>query len=480
MASHGVTFDEFTNDVQLEVLQVLEAQYVGEQGRTEFLKKLGPTYAETADKMDWIRFGALENDLSQGADPLLQGKTASLAGSPSYTSSSSQGSESGLSIHGLLTRSTEEMLDNGPHHKPKLPQAYKMFEKNLCNNMVPEPSAIAKLIQAFGRAGDLEKVREFYTVAQDVLALLPPSKQLSAWAQIENSMVVALAHAGYPDVAHVHRIRILDQGMVPSADAYGVLIQHVKDTTDDTSGTMALFQEALERGVAVNLYLYNNIISKLSKARKADYALKQFQQMKSANIVPSSITYGAVIGACARVGDVKSAELLFQEMVHSRNFRPRVPPYNTMMQLYTATKPSRVSALHYYKEMKDAGVKPSAHTRYADLNPFFPAAFSNRSSLFSCFLTRMVPLSLWTFQLWKMSSTNSKMIHQSNSLVRILPHSLMHTAALLSALTRQSPSLSPCVQCLVPLLLMQPSLRLLSTSSWLTNELNFSQFTSRR
>jgi len=370
MASYGVTFDEFTNDVQLKVLQVLEAQYGGEQGRTEFLKKLGPTYAETADKMDRIRFGALENDLSQGADPLLQGETASLAGSPSYTSSSSQGSESGslstqtsgLSIHGLLTRSIEEMLDNGPHHKAKLPQAYKMFEKNLCNNMVPEPSAIAKLIQAFGRAGDLEKVREFYTVAQDVLALLPPSKQLSTWAQIENSMVVALAHAGYPDAAHVHRVRILDQGMVPSADAYGVLIQHVKDTTDDTSGAMALFQEALERGVAVNLYLYNNIISKLSKARKADYALEQFQQMKSANIVPSSITYGAVIDACARVGDVKSAELLFQEMVHSRNFRPRVPPYNTMMQLYTATKPSRVSALHYYKEMKDAGVKPSAHT----------------------------------------------------------------------------------------------------------------------
>ena len=384
MASHGVTFDEFSNDVQLEVLQVLEAQYGGEQGRTEFLKKLGPTYAETADKVDRIRFGALENDLSQGPDPLLQAETTSLTGSPSYTSSSSQGSESGslstqtssLSIHGLLTRSIEEMLDNGPHHKAKLPQAYKMFEKNLSNNMVPEPSAIAKLIQAFGRVGDLEKVREFYTVAQDVLALLQPSTQLAAWAQIENSMVIALAHAGYPDAAHVHRIRILDHGMVPSADAYGVLIQHVKDTTDDTSGAMALFQEALERGVTVNLYLYNNIISKLSKARKADYALELFQQMKSANVVPSSITYGAVIGACARVGDVKSAELLFQEMVHSRNFRPRVPPYNTMMQLYTTTKPSRVSALHYYKEMKDAGVKPSAHTyKVHILGPLSPLFF---------------------------------------------------------------------------------------------------------
>jgi pentatricopeptide repeat protein len=175
-------------------------------------------------------------------------------------------------------------------------------------------------------------------------------------------MIIALAHAGFPDAAHVHRMRILDQGLTPSADAYGVLIQHVKDTTDDTSGAMALFGEASERFVKMNLYLYNNIISKLSKARKADYALELFQQMKASHVVPSSITYGAVIGACARVGDVKSAELLFQEMVHSRNFKPRVPPYNTMMQLHTTTKPNRTSALHYYNEMKQAGVKPSSHT----------------------------------------------------------------------------------------------------------------------
>jgi pentatricopeptide repeat protein len=160
----------------------------------------------------------------------------------------------------------------------------------------------------------------------------------------------------------VHRIRLLDQGATPSADAYGVLIQHVKDTTDDTLGGLALFHEALERGVKPNLYLYNNIISKLSKARKADYALELFQQMKSSGIKPSSITYGAVIGACARVGDVGSAETLFAEMINSNTFKPRVPPYNTMMQLHTTTRPNRISVLYYYNEMKKANVRPSAHT----------------------------------------------------------------------------------------------------------------------
>lgn len=370
IASHGVLFDAFANDVRLEVLQVLESQYSGEHGRTEFLKKLGQTYSEAADDIDNLKLGALQNDLSQPMVPLLQAESSSLSGSPSYTSStvvdsdtaSNSTSHSVLTIHGLLTCSIEELLGSGPRHKPNLSQAYKIFEKNLRNRMVPEPSTISRLIQAFGRAGDLVKVRELYTVAQDALPLLDPSIQLKAWSHVEDSMIIALAHGGHPDAGHVHRMRILDQGMTPSADAYGVLIQHVKDTTDDTSGAMTLFREALERGVHLNLYLYNNVISKLSKARKADYALELFQQMKASGLTPSSITYGAVIGACARVGDVKSAEILFQEMVHSKSFKPRVPPYNTMMQLYTATKPSRASALHYYNEMIKAGVKPSSHT----------------------------------------------------------------------------------------------------------------------
>jgi len=374
MASHGVEFRDFAADIKAEVMQVLEREYGGEHGRTEFLKKLGPSYAEAAKDADVLKFGALEEALSQPASPLLQAEPTSLTASPSYPSSfadsetasvssySSSPSPSGLVIHTLLTRSLGDLLESGPNNKPRLTQAYRLFEKNLLNRMVPEPVAFAKLIQAFGRTGDLEKVRGLYTVAQDMFPLLDPSAQLDGWAYIEDSMIIALAHAGYPESAHVHRMRILDQGLTPSADAYGVLIQHVKDTTDDTSGAMALFNEASERLVRMNLYLYNNIISKLSKARKADYALELFQQMKATSVMPSSITYGAVIGACARVGDVKSAELLFQEMVHSRKFRPRVPPYNTMMQLHTTTKPNRTSALHYYNEMKQAGVQPSSHT----------------------------------------------------------------------------------------------------------------------
>jgi len=210
----------------------------------------------------------------------------------------------------------------------------------------------------------MDKVRQCYMAAQRLLQQMENNKSLQSdsWFFIEDSMIVALAHAGEVDSAHVHRMRILEQGGAPSADAYGALILYVKDTTDDTSNAMSLFQEAQFRGVHPNQYLYNNIISKLAKARKADYALELFQQMKAQRVPPSSITYGAVIGACARVGDVHSAEMLFAEMVQAPNFHARVPPFNTMMQLYTTTKPNRERALFFYHELRRGGVAPTAHT----------------------------------------------------------------------------------------------------------------------
>lgn len=242
--------------------------------------------------------------------------------------------------------------------------AYKTFLANLKRHKIPKLTILGRLIQVLGRQGEVQKLHEVYGIAQAVYNS-PELSQMAlhqGWICVEDSMVIALAHAGDIDNAHVHRLRLLEQNLAPSADAYGALILYVKDTTDDASNAMILFQEAVDANVEMNLYLYNNIISKLAKARKADNALELFQRMKAQGLTPSSITYGAVIGACARVGDCQSSELLFSEMLRQPNFKPRIPPYNTMMQLYTMTKPNRAKVLSYYQELIAAGIKPAAHT----------------------------------------------------------------------------------------------------------------------
>ncbi|KAH8825342.1 hypothetical protein DL96DRAFT_1612885 [Flagelloscypha sp. PMI_526] len=260
---------------------------------------------------------------------------------------------------------------------------YNFFLQNFELGRSPNIDTLAKLVEVLGRWGGLSEARVLYSLGQDVLNGPMSNKgnaQTQAWWTLENAMIVSHAYADDIESAHVHRLRIMEQGMSPNADAYASLILKVQDTTDDTSNAMALFAEARSRNVKMNTYLYNNIISKLAKARKADLAVELFQQMRAESLVPSSITYGTVIGACVRVGDVHSAETLFAEMTSRKNFKPRVPPYNHMMQLYTSIRPDRERALFFYDQMKQAGVRPSSHTykllmdAYGSCEPYDPAA----------------------------------------------------------------------------------------------------------
>ncbi|THH16919.1 hypothetical protein EW146_g3796 [Bondarzewia mesenterica] len=268
-------------------------------------------------------------------------------------------------------------------------EAYYRFEHGAQLSVYPTPEVLSHLIEALGRIKEMEKVYTLYDAAQTALGVMQDDRaaQASGWAAVENSMIIAQGHAGDGIRADMHRMRMLEHGSTPSADAYGALIHCIKETTDDTARAMAYFEETQERGVVPNIFLFNTIISKLAKARKADFAIELFQKMKSLGIHPSSVSYGAVIAACCRVGDSASAETLFEEMSAQPNFRPRIPPYNTMMQFYVQTKPNRERFLHFYERMQNAGIKPTAHTYkllidvHGTIEPFeftaMEATFSN-------------------------------------------------------------------------------------------------------
>ncbi|KAJ7621648.1 hypothetical protein DFH06DRAFT_1482409 [Mycena polygramma] len=350
------------------VRRVVKTVFVtnGTDGLRQVFNRLGP------------RFTAVLDDPTQAIDALAD---ASAEATPAEASVEAQAEpmvedaegnavqqvkvdhQLGKAIEEALLRPATAFSKTGA---PPADDAYAMFRDGLSRGgRVPSAFVLGRLIQVLGRTFQMDRVRDAYTVAQVLLRSMEDNKQAqsSAWFAIENSMIIALAHAGDLEAAHVHRVRIIEMGGAPSADAYGALILYVKDTTDDTSNAMALFQEAQVHRVAPNQYLYNNIISKLAKARKADYALELFEQMKASGWAkPSSITYGAVIGACARVGDVQSAENLFAEMMSAPNYRPRVPPFNTMMQLYTTTKPNRERALFFYNQLRAAKIAPTAYT----------------------------------------------------------------------------------------------------------------------
>ncbi|KAF8628994.1 hypothetical protein AX15_003603 [Amanita polypyramis BW_CC] len=367
MQATGIRLIRFKREIVDRVLKVLFLRYDYEDLK-DIMVQLGPDL-QSMERDSRIA----ESQSPQSTPTLTPGAQSTNVSSPTLSPGSEADSTMSppaspdtakLQVDMYLSREIELILNRPRSPREAGERAYRRMMSALHEDRLPDAITLGRIIQCLGRAGDVAKVEEVYQVAQDAMDVMDGLKQwpTNAWFIIEDSMIIALAHAGEVDAAHRHRKRILENGFAPTADAYGVLILCMKDTTDDTSNAMALYQEAEMRGVSPNQYLYNNIISKLSKARKADYALTLFQRMKEQRIYPSSITYGAVIGACARVGDVQSAEALFSEMEAAKNFKPRVPPYNTMMQLYTTTKPNRERTLFYYEKMKEVGVTPTAHT----------------------------------------------------------------------------------------------------------------------
>ena len=336
----------------------------GARDAAEFIKELGKDW-NLALASEVERCGMIEKI----GDVNVQHPTTSPTMSEGVAVSPSEAPNVIIDLaHG---RFVDEYFPAHPRITPEV--AWSRYTQGVSRGYYPPADVIGRLIQTFGRKGDLQRVHQLYRDGQAVLSQMDDAKQLQSygWYAIEDQMIIALAHAGDIEGAHVHRQRIIDQGGTPTSDAYGALIQCVKETTDDSSNALALWQESQTRGVVPNMYLYNTIISKLSKARKADLALELFQQMKLNHIRPSSVTFGAVIAACCRVGDAQSAEVLFQEMTSQQNFKPRIPPYNTMIQFYTHIMRDRERALYYFGELLRAGIQPTAHT-YKVCILFFP------------------------------------------------------------------------------------------------------------
>lgn len=115
------------------------------------------------------------------------------------------------------------------------------------------------------------------------------------WLSVENAMLQAHCRLGFLEQAGLNRAQIINAGYAPNADSYGTMINYAKDTTDDALVARELFDESRRLGVKPTLFLYNTVISKLGKARKAEWAIELFKHMKAAGFTPTSVTYGAVI-----------------------------------------------------------------------------------------------------------------------------------------------------------------------------------------
>lgn len=264
-----------------------------------------------------------------------------------------------------VSRAVEKIFKQTKVYDLAGPPAAQIIIDAVHQHRLVSPDLIAETLTRCGRSRNEAMMEQLYLAGYASLSALESDAeaQLAAWHKLENAALIAAANAGLLDRASLHRSRLIEAGGAPTAEAYGTLILNAKDTTDDASVAIDLFEESRSFGVPPNTFLFNNLISRLSKARRTKAVLECFEQMKAAGIPTSSVTYGAVINAvsssnhgrhcwrpesdrwrtsqCCKIGDVSAASFLFEEMTSLIDFVPKVPPYNTST-LYSNGQPLSV------------------------------------------------------------------------------------------------------------------------------------------
>lgn len=125
-------------------------------------------------------------------------------------------------------------------------RAYTDLRHALLSNRVPHPEALGRLLITFARTGDEPRVLELYALGQSLITQTAnPKIQAAWWRSLEDAMLISNCHLGHLEQAGLHRHRLVERGMAPSADAYATMIASSKDTTDDAQVARELWEESV-------------------------------------------------------------------------------------------------------------------------------------------------------------------------------------------------------------------------------------------
>lgn len=251
------------------------------------------------------------------------------------------------------------------HMKDTLQKAYLTLESSIMSGRgLVAPEGIMAVMAAANAQKTLPIISETYRLCLKHVPFPGSSYQAwDSWVLIHRAVVQHAAELDYPLAMDAY-MNLLQMGSSPDATGYGHLIAHapMNATRDEASDAVRLFNEARSRGVAPNTFLYNVVLSRLSKARRFKESLLIFQEMDREGVKKSSVTYGTMISACCRAGEGLYAAQLFDEMERSPSYVPKIAPFNIMLQYYVHTMGDRKMALAMYERLRSSGLNPSAHT----------------------------------------------------------------------------------------------------------------------
>lgn len=239
--------------------------------------------------------------------------------------------------------------------------AFELLNTSTIRGDIIGPDAYVSVIEAAATSNFSQLVRDVYKIALNKVK--PPQDHpyfYESWIKIHRA-IVRTASIDYLVASSAYK-HLLDLGVFPDATGYGQLIASSPNNEEGVENALKLFNEARSNNVLLNTFIYNVLLSKLSKAHRFEEAIYYFKDMDTTTVRKNNVTYGTIINACTRCGNEAYAKAFFKEMESSPYYSPKVAPFNIMLQYYVQDKKDRRAALEFYEKLRKRNLSPSSHT----------------------------------------------------------------------------------------------------------------------
>jgi pentatricopeptide repeat protein len=124
------------------------------------------------------------------------------------------------------------------------------------------------------------------------------------------------------------------------------------------------FELMKQHGIRPDARSYNTFIAHFSRNGDVASCISWMMKMSAAKVQPTTVTYNIILDACAKVGDVTTAQTFFNEMLSkhasgNNSCRPDAGTYWNIVHVYCkAAKPKE--SLEYVEKMFEANFTPDA------------------------------------------------------------------------------------------------------------------------
>eukprot|EP00542_Grammatophora_oceanica_P011517 CAMPEP_0194040620 /NCGR_PEP_ID=MMETSP0009_2-20130614/12585_1 /TAXON_ID=210454 /ORGANISM="Grammatophora oceanica, Strain CCMP 410" /LENGTH=1010 /DNA_ID=CAMNT_0038683811 /DNA_START=131 /DNA_END=3163 /DNA_ORIENTATION=+ len=176
-----------------------------------------------------------------------------------------------------------------------------------------------------------------------------------------NTLIDALAKAGYHEKAFTAFYRMEDAKISPDTFTYTSLVRACESEAD----MQELLYDMKDKGLKPTVLIYNTMIQRLCDKGKWYDAKKLVGQMEGDGLKPTSMTYGWLMSGFTKAGKPGASLMLFE----AANSNPNTAELTENVHLFTsaisaaAAMDDHERALSLVQRMQNAGVKPNIRTK---------------------------------------------------------------------------------------------------------------------